>query len=392
MAEEEKTFTSIHDIAKRMNKEYSSSTFLRKSNIIPGYKRLRSKALGMDYPLFGGLPYGRICVYSGKPHSGKTTAAFAELAAYQKENPDKTCVFVDAEQAVDLQFQALMNDIDLEKLIIMQPDEGMSGEQILEAVLELQLNSDDIGLIVLDSIPALVTAQNLKNEFTKDTGKQGTIAKPLHKFCGEILPSLRKKENILILINQVRVKDVMYNGAPIYSEPGGDAPKFYSSVSVRFGTRSFVKGDTEISGENNGEGADGFRIKFMITKNRTAPSTRGGGFITYRYATGMDWLHDLLEIATTFDYIRKLNNRTYALVNLDTGEMLLDENGKELKGLRKELIDYIATHLDFQKTYLDMLMRHISAKNTVDDTPVTLLAEEDERKIKQEQNSVEPQD
>lgn len=381
-------FTSIRDLAKKLNKEYDSDTFLRQSDIIPGYKRLKSKALGMDYPLFGGLPYGRICVYSGKPHSGKTTAAFAELAGYQNENPDKICIFVDAEQAADIEFQALMNGVDLSRLYIMQPDEGMSGEQILEAILELQLNSDDIGLIVLDSIPALVTAQNLKNEFTKDTGKQGTIAKSLHKFCGEMLPSLRKKDNILILINQVRVKDVMYNGAPIYSEPGGDAPKFYSSVSVRFGTRVFMKGDNEISGENSGEGADGFRLKFQITKNKTAACNRGGGFITYRYETGMDWMHDLLEIATSFDFIKRLNNVTYALINLETGEMLVDEEGKELKGKKKDLIDYINTHDKFRETYVEMLTDFISSKNTKKDSQERLLTAEEEAEIRTEEGLV----
>lgn len=387
MAEEKKQ-TSVLDIARKLNREFDSDTFLRKSTIIPGYRRLKSKALGMDYPLFGGLPYGRICVYSGKPHSGKTTAAFAELAAYQKENPDKVCIFVDAEQAADIEFQALMNDVDLDKLVIMQPEEGMSGEQILESILEIQLNSDDIGLIVLDSIPALVTAQNLKNEFTKDTGKQGTIAKSLHKFCGEILPSLRKKENILILINQVRVKDVMYNGAPIYSEPGGDAPKFYSSVSVRFGTRCFMKGDAEVSGENNGEGADGFKLKFQVTKNKCAPCNRGGGFITYRYETGMDWLHDLIEIATTFDFIKRLNNVTYALVNLETGEILKDEAGNELKGKKKDLIDYINTHEAFRETYVEMLTDFISARNTKKEAQERLLTAEEEAEIRTEEGLV----
>ena len=217
---------NLKEIAKQLNKEFESESFMRQSTVVPGYQRLSSSALGMDYPLFGGLPLGRICVYSGKPHSGKTTAAFAELAAYQRAFPNKTCVFVDAEQSCDLEFQCLMNNVDPDKLYLMQPDVGMSGEQILAAVLKLQMEADDIGLIVLDSIPALVTAQNLKNDFEKDTGKQGTIAKPLHKWCGEMLPSLRSKGNILILINQVRIKDVMRNGAPIYSEPGGDAPKF----------------------------------------------------------------------------------------------------------------------------------------------------------------------
>ena len=379
---------SIKDIAKQLNKEYESDTFMRQSTVIPGYKRLKSRALGMDYPLFGGLPKGRIAVYSGKPHSGKTTAAFAELAAYQEDHPDRICVFVDAEQAVDIEFQALMNHVDLSRLYLMQPDVGMSGEQILDSVLRLQLESDDIGLIVLDSIPALVTAQNLKNEFTKDTGKQGTIAKSLHKFCGEILPSLRAKENILILINQVRVKDVMFTGAPIYSEPGGDAPKFYSSVSVRFGTRSFMKGEDELSGEK-GDSADGFRLKFQITKNKTAPCNRGGGFITYRYETGMDEVHDLLEIATTFGFIQKLSSKSYALVDLNTGEIFVDENGKQLKGYRKDLIEYINTHEDFKTKYLSMLTDSISAKNTVkSDDEVHLLDSATEAEIRNEEGAV----
>lgn len=385
---EEKKFVSVLDYAKKLNKEFESETFLRKSDVIPGYRRLKSRALGMSYPLFGGLPYGRIIVFSGKQHSGKTSAAWAAMGDYQKENPDRVCVFVDAEQSADIEFQALMNGVDLNKLYIMQPEEGMSGEQVLESVLELQLNTDDIGMIVVDSVPALVTAQNLKNEFTKDTGKQGTIAKSLHKFCGEILPSLHKKENILIFINQVRVKDVMYNGAPIYSEPGGDALKFYSSISVRFGTRSFMKGDTEISGENNGDGADGFRIKFQITKNKTAPCNRGGGFITYRYETGMDWMFDLLEIATTFDFIKRLNNVTYALINLETGEMLKDEKGEDLKGKKKELIEYINTHDKFRETYVQMLTDYISSKNTKKDSAEHLLSAEEEAEIRTEEGLV----
>ena len=379
---------TVLEAAKRLNSEFKSDTFLRQSNIIPGYQRLKSRALGMSYPLYGGLPYGRICVFSGKQHSGKTIAAFEAIGDYQLENPDKMCVFVDAEQSADIEFQALMNGVDLGKLFIMQPDEGMSGQQILSSLLDLQLNCDDIGLIVLDSVPALVTAQNLENEFEKDTGKQGTIAKPLHKFCGEILPSLHKKNNILIFINQVRVKDVMYNGAPIYSEPGGDALKFYSSVTIRFGTRSFMSGDKEISGENNGDGADGFRIKFQITKNKTAPCNRGGGFITYRYETGMDTLHDLLDIATTFDFIKRLNNKTYALVDLKNGEMFLDEDGKELKATKKELIEYIETHEEFRTKYIDMLINSISAKNTKTAVSEHLLSAEDEAAIRTEEGSV----
>jgi hypothetical protein len=113
-------------------------------------------------------------------------------------------------------------------------------------------------------------------------------------------------------------------------------------------------------GAQNGEGADGFRLQFKIMKNKTAPCNRGGGFMTFRYATGMDWLHDLLEIAIGFNFIPRLNNVTYQLVNLETGEPLYDENGNELKGKKNDLIDYIKTNISFQAQYLAMLNRAIA--------------------------------
>ena len=128
---------SIKDIAKKISKEYKMDDLIVKSDIKPQYERLACGALGMDYPLFGGLPLGRICVYSGQAHSGKTTAACCELAAFQRKFPDKICVYVDVEHALDLQFQANMNGVDLEKLYYVDPH-GLSGEQICDMIVELQ--------------------------------------------------------------------------------------------------------------------------------------------------------------------------------------------------------------------------------------------------------------
>ena len=158
-----------------------------------------------------------------------------QLAAYQRENPDKICCYIDVEHSLDLQFQALMNGIDLERLYYISP-EGMSGEQILEMILELE-DTEDIGLIVLDSIPALVPQSIMENEFTKDMGMRGNMAKGLHKFCPTMCDKLARNGNIMIMINQVRVAGTTFTGAAIYKEPGGDAPRYYASVKVRFGKR-----------------------------------------------------------------------------------------------------------------------------------------------------------
>ena len=350
---------SVLEIAKKFNKEYKTDKLAMVANIKPTYERLSTGALGLDYPLFGGLPLGRICVFSGLQHSGKSTAACAVLAAYQRKYPDKTCLYVDIEHSLDLKFQAAMCGIDTSKLIYIDPI-GLSGEQICDMIIEFQ-KGDNIGLIVVDSLPAMVPQAVLENDLTKDAGMRGTMAKKLYPFLSIMQSSVTEKNNMLICINQVRDDGKTFTGIQKWKEPCGGAPQFYSSVSVRFGTRKFTKDDDmDACGAQNGEGADGFRLQFKIMKNKTAPCNRGGGFMTFRYATGMDWLHDLLEIAIGFNFIPRLNNVTYQLINLETGEPLYDEEGRELKGKKNDLIEYIKTNIPFQAQYLAMLNKAIA--------------------------------
>lgn len=350
---------SVEEIIKKFGKEYKMDKLGMLANIKPTYERLSTGALGLDYPLFGGLPLGRICVFSGLQHSGKSTAACAVLAAYQRRFPDQICVYVDIEHSLDLKFQIAMCGIDPKRLMYVDPI-GLSGEQICDMIVEIQ-KGDNIGLIVVDSLPAMVPQAVLENDLTKDAGMRGTMAKKLYPFLSIMQSAVTEKNNMLICINQVRDDGKTFTGIQKWKEPCGGAPQFYSSVSVRFGTRKFTKGDDmDACGAQNGEGADGFRLQFKIMKNKTAPCNRGGGFMTFRYATGMDWLHDLLEIAIGFNFIPRLNNVTYQLVNLDTGEPFYDEEGRELKGKKNDLIEYIKTNIPFQAQYLAMLNRAIA--------------------------------
>lgn len=376
---------SIAEIAKQLNKEYENNNLIIRSDIIPAYKRLASGMMGMDYPLYGGLPYGRLMVYAGLEHSGKTTAACAELAAYQRENPDKTCIYVDVEHSLDLNFQALMNGVDLTRMYYLNP-EHMSGDQILETILALQ-EADDVGMIVLDSIPAMRSQMEMENEFTKDMGMRGNMSKALHKFCPTMCDKLNTKGNIMIMINQVRVKGLTHTGAPIYGEPGGDAPRYYASVKVRFGTRAFMKNGEEMKG-NDGEGADGFRLKFKVTKNKTCACNRGGGFITYTYEKGADTVNDLIDVALQFGFISRVNNVTYALVNPMTGDVLIDEEtGEVLQNKKAYLINYLHTHDTFRDTYLAMIRTSIAASNDR-----SLLDQQTSREIEAEEDAIESKD
>lgn len=349
---------SVLEIAKKLNKSYKNEKLAIFADVMPTYRRLACNDLGADFPLYGGLPYGRMVTISGKEHSGKTTGTCVFLAAYQRANPDKTCVYVDVEHALDKEFQAAMTGLDLSKLLYINP-EGMSAEDIFEAIYELE-DSEDIGMIVLDSIPALVSAREYDSNISDDKGMSAGIAKPIARFIKKMIDALSAKDNILVLINQVRQKGTTFTGAAIYDEPGGHAPKYYASVKLRFGTRTFTNGDKV--DVRDGEGADGFRLSFATTKNKTASIQRGGGFLTFRYDKGLDWSFDLLEVAIKYDFINRPNNMTYILINLETGEPYQDENGNPLKFVGKQkLKDFLNTNIEFQNEYITMLNKHIQA-------------------------------
>ncbi len=374
---------SVLEIAKKLNKEFKDDKLAIKADITPNYERMATGAFGFDYPLYGGLPLGRICTFAGLFHSGKTSAACIAMAAYQRKFPDRLCVYVDLEHSLDIKFQARMTGLDPERMIYFNPT-NLTGEQVLDSILEFQ-KSEDIGLIVLDSIPALLPAESIEKDMTKDPGMRGTIAKPLHRFLIAMSSLVNQQNNIFIMVNQVRVAGTTFTGAPIYSEPGGQGPQYYSSVKVRFGTRTFIKGDrVDLS---DGEGAEGFRLKFSITKQKCGPIARGGGFISFNYDKGMMWLDDLLEIAYKFDFIHRVNNITYQLINLETGEVYVDPTtGKELTGKRKDLEDYIKTNIEFQTHYIAMLNKYISAS---DESYGNVLDAREQQEIKSQEESVE---
>lgn len=373
---------SVLELAKKLNKSYNDDKLAITADITPKYTRLATGAFGFDYPLMGGIPEGRIITYAGLFHSGKSTAACMSMSAYQRKYPERTCVYIDMEHSLDLKFQARMTGLQLDKMIYMSPT-TLSGEQVLDAIIEFQ-NADNIGMIVLDSIPALLPAQALDNDMTKDPGMRGTIAKSLHRFLVAMSGLVAQKGNIFIMVNQVRVSGMTFTGAPIYSEPGGQGPAYYSSVKVRFGTRTFIKDDKVDC--SDGEGADGFRLKFVITKNKCGSIARGGGFLSFSYDKGLMWMEDLLEIAYKFDFIKRINNVTYQLINLETGEVYLDEEGNPLTGKRKDLEDYIRNNIEFQTEYLAMLNKFISAS---DESYGDILDARDKAEIKNQEEAVE---
>lgn len=353
---------SIKDVAKTINKKWKEDV-LTSGNFTKEIKRLSIGSVGADYALYGGLPYGHLVVFSGTEHSGKTVSACLAMAQYQKENPNKVCIYVDAENTLLTQadFIHRMTGLDFSEEHFMRYDmTGKSAEEMFADILKLQ-EAEDVGMIIIDSAPALISQADIDSEFGKDNGQRSSIAKSLGKFIKHMIMYLPKRGNILLIVNQVRIDGVNFMGAKIYSEPCGYSLNYYPSMKVRFGTRTYTLGDKTDLSSSRGEGADGFRLKFSITKNRLGPVDRGGGFLTFRLNGGLDYIHDLLEVAMKYDFIQRPTTQSYVLINLDTGEVYQDENGEDLKFVGKaKLIEYINENDEFREEYINMLNRHIS--------------------------------
>lgn len=371
----------LKDIAKKINKAYASDNIVLLADAVPEYKRLKFRSLGVSYPSFGGLPLGRSVTISGVNHSGKTTLAVLALAEYQRQFPDKICVFVDVEHTADLKFLSKSTGLDLSKLYYVNTD-TLGGEAILDLIVELQ-QSEDIGAIVLDSIPALISSKKMDTEIEKNLGMSGHMAIPLQTFLNKMTPLVAKHENLLILINQVREK-ITPSGAIIYTEPGGSTVGFVPSVKIRCGRRTYIKGDKDDL--SDGKDADGFKLHFVFTKNKTAQISRGGGFVSFSYEKGLDIIRDTLDIATNFGFIDRAG-AYYTLINPQTAEVLVNEEGKPLKFQGKaKITEYLEQNPDFADKYIQMLTDAINGNKS---TEVNLLDGEILSEILEEEKQVE---
>ena len=383
MAEKTKT-PSIKDVMKKINSMNKEWNILGSGVFSQNLRKLPFKALGFDLPFKGGLPYGQIVTFSGVEHSGKSTAAAIAMARYQQENPGKVCIWVDAENTLLTQAEYFMSITGIkydEDCFLRYDCTGRSAEEIFQDLIELQ-STPEIGLIVIDSARALISQADLDNDFTKDNGQRASVAKPMGKFIKQMMMYLPKRDNILLIINQVTVEKDMFSTR--YIEPCGYALKYFPSLKVRFGTRTFTaKTKTDISQSKVDDSVDGLQLHFAIVKSRLGGMNKDGGFITIRYNGGVDTVFDLIEVGMPAKFIQCSNGKECTLVNLNTGVVYTDkETGKELIFTgEKAMQNYLESHPDFVDEYYDMIMKYISkSKVSVDlldkDIMQELLAQE----------------
>ncbi len=243
-------------------------------------------SISLDLALgIGGLPKGRIIEVYGPESSGKTTLALHVIAEAQKQGGE--VAFIDAEHAMDATYARALG-VDIDRLIISQPD---NGEQALE-ISESLVRSGAIDVVVVDSVAALVPRVEIEGEMG-DT-HVGLLARLMSQALRKLAGSISKTNCIVIFINQLREKIGVSYGNP-ETTPGGRALKFYSSVRIDVRRIETMKVGTDMIGN---------RTRAKIVKNKVAPPFREAEF-DIMYGEGISKLGELVDLGVKLDLVQK---------------------------------------------------------------------------------------
>lgn len=230
--------SNINDILNKVKKEYGNSVGLKASDV-PATERVPTGIFPFDLATGGGFPVGRASIIFGPESSMKTTLALLAVAYLQKTQPEKKCVFIDVEASYDPAWGAQLG-INNEELVYIRPDYAEQAIDICEAFLY----GDDVGIIVIDSLAALIPAKEVEDSAEKAI--VGTAGLLISKFYRKATLALSKsraegRTPTLIAINQIRMKIGVLHGNP-ETMPGGQAFKFFSSLTIRlYGKNEVVK-------------------------------------------------------------------------------------------------------------------------------------------------------
>lgn len=311
---------SLDEVIRKINKDAGSDIV---GYGIPkkDYIRIPFTSPRMNYCTYGGIPTGRLIEFFGEEHGGKTSTGLDIVANFQRIRDEhdipKRVAYFDSENTLDVEWAAKLG-VDVDDLILLQPEE-QSAEEILQDILDM-MSTGEIGLVVIDSIAAMVSAQAMDKTVADKT--YAGISMPLTTFGNKAIQLCKRFNCTVIGINQIRDDlGAMWGGA--VKTPGGRGWKHLCSVRMQFTRGAFIneKGE-EI--KRSSDSPAGNKVLMTMVKNKTCPSNRRGGYYTLDYANGIDYLTDLLEVALKYDLISQ-HGAWFSVVNPDTGEILAEK-------------------------------------------------------------------
>lgn len=320
---------SLQMTMDKIEKDYGKGTIMMMGDkVISDVPSISSGSIALDYALgVGGYPRGRVVEIYGPESSGKTTLAIHAIAEAQKCGG--IAAIIDAEHAFDRTYAEKLG-VDIEMLIISQPD---SGEQALEIADQL-IRSSAIDIIVIDSVAALTPKAEIEGEMGDN--KVGLQARLMSQALRKLTASISKTNTCCVFINQLREKIGVMFGNP-ETTTGGNALKFYSSVRVDI---------RKITQLKDGEEASGNRVRVKVVKNKMAPPFRKAEFDIV-FGEGISRTGEIVDLGVDHNIIKKSGSWfSYGETKLGQGReavrQLLNDNPELADELQKKIFEALS--------------------------------------------------